>query len=81
VAYAVTATYNYVGTRFIFEPTTPFAEHLGKYIAVVVAGFVLTTLLGWYLGGTSVPHSIGAAIPVLVVPIPTFLALRHWVFA
>jgi hypothetical protein len=81
VAYAVTATYNYVSTRFIFEPTTPFAEHLGKYIAVVVAGFVLTTLLGWYLGGTSVPHSIGAAIPVLVVPIPTFLALRHWVFA
>jgi putative flippase GtrA len=80
VAYAVSSVCNYIGARWVFKPTDGISGHIGRYVTVVACGFTLTTVLAWLIHKAGVPDLVGAYLPVLITAVPTFLAMRFWVF-
>jgi putative flippase GtrA len=80
IAYAAGGVCNYTGARRLFKPVTKLSGHLGRYLIVVAAAFGLTSLLAWLLNRAGAPDVLGAYVPVIVTAIPTFIAMRFWVF-
>jgi putative flippase GtrA len=80
IAYGIAVICNYLGSRYIFRPTTNLHGHLFRYVTVVAGNVVLTALGAWLLRQWEAPDFVAAYVPVWAVTIPSFGLLRVWVF-
>ncbi len=80
IAYAVATAANYLGARLVFKPTSGIGGHALRYLSVVVANFLTTSVLAWYLHRTGADDIISVYLPVAVTLVPTFVLMRKWVF-
>lgn len=80
MAYAIATAANYFGARLVFKPTTDIRGHAVRYLSVVAANFLTTSVLAWYLHRAGADDFISVYLPVGVTLVPTFVLMRGWVF-
>jgi putative flippase GtrA len=80
IAYAIATAANYLGARLVFKATTGIRGHALRYLSVVAANFLTTSVLAWSLHRTGADNIISVYLPVAVTLVPTFVLMRSWVF-